>query len=144
MSFEFTPPPTGHEVIDHLRDIQLVARTITDPLEKAQFISQAIVNSQLELEEGLYCTELEVGSTTVLGAIRERNQLRRFKFLDALKFHGVPFSCNFLVGSQESASCVAVSFALPRVVEPEVAAAEYSKFTFEVPVLAINEVEILQ
>jgi hypothetical protein len=130
--------PIGHSVLDHLRGIQIAARTIPDLTERKQFVSTAILEAPTD---DLLGEALEIETATVLGSLRQKDKVRRFKFLDGMRFIGRAASCNYLTSLVEPIACVAVSFQNPYVLEPDSVGTDYNLFTFQVPVLSIAEVE---
>jgi hypothetical protein len=131
-------PPIDHTAISMLRDVQLRARAIEDPIEKEVFIMAA--TAEVPSEE-LIDEIFEVEAAKVIGTLHQPDRDRRFIFSDGMRFIGRAAAYNYFRNPEEFIDCLTVSFVEPCVLEPEVVAADFELFTFQVPVLSLAGLE---
>jgi len=137
MTGEFEYPSIGNETIDSLRQLQIRADAIDDPSLKKAFIKDSIIEVP---DEDLLGQAFAVESMTVIGTLNAARP-RRFLFTQGMRFFGRAARLNYLYNPNEMIDFLTVSFEEPTVVKPEVAAADFELFTFQVPVLAIDQLD---
>lgn len=138
MSYDKLYPPTGNEGFDNLRELQILADAIHNPMLKREFIEEGI---QSIPTEDLFDQPAHVASATVFGSLETEDKTRRFIFSDGMRFFGKAAAYNYFYNPSQLIDCVTVTFVEPTVVEPEVIAADFELFTFQVPVLAVDYLE---
>jgi hypothetical protein len=140
MFAEFEHPVLGNETIDLMRDLQLAADHIDDPHHKTQFVVDGIETIP---GDELFDQVFQVESLTVIGSLETVERSRRFIFSEGMRFIGRAAALNYFRNPSELVDCLTVTFVEPCVLRPEVLeSADFELFTFQVPVLAIDSLEL--